>query len=89
MTRTTPPRPLNVLIEFPELACSACGADFDLLVSLDSKEWDGIVSWRPVEDDARDGEAQCPTGLTHGRWGETRIFVCSADLAHPFQLDIQ
>lgn len=71
------------------LTCSACGADFDLLVRLDSKEWDGIVSWKPVEDDARDGEAQCPTGLTHGRWGETRIFVCSADLAHPFQLDIQ
>ncbi|MEY9934155.1 hypothetical protein ABH926_008819 [Catenulispora sp. GP43] len=69
--------------------CSTCDADFDLLVGFDSSEWDGIVSWKPVEDDADDRDAQCPTGLTHGRWGEMRIFVCSADVTHPFQLNIQ
>jgi hypothetical protein len=71
------------------LACADCGADFDLLVKLDSAEWDGIITWVPEEDDPGDREAQSPTGLTHGRWGELRIFVCSADLSHPFQLNIQ
>lgn len=71
------------------LTCSQCNADFDLLVKFDSKEWDGIVTWKPVEDDVDDRNAQCPTGLTHGRWGEMRIFVCSADITHAFQLNIQ
>lgn len=71
------------------LTCSECGAGFDLLVGFDSSEWDGTKSWKPVEDDADDRDAQCPTGLTHGRWGEMRIFVCSADVTHPFQLNIQ
>jgi hypothetical protein len=69
--------------------CSTCGADFDLLVSFHSCEWDGgTISWKAVED-ATDDEAQEPTGLTHGRWGAMRIFVCSADVSHPFRLNIQ
>lgn len=68
--------------------CSQCDAEFDLLVKFGSSEWDGVKTWKPVEEDD-DRDAQCPTGLTHGRWGEMRIFVCSADVTHPFQLNIQ
>jgi hypothetical protein len=69
--------------------CTECGSEFELLLKLDSREWDGILSWKPIEDDRRDHEAQCPTGLTHGRWGELRIFTCAANLTHPFELNIQ
>ena len=69
--------------------CATCGADFDLLVSFHSCEWDGNTSWKPVEDDADDAEAQEPTGLTHGRLGAMRIFGCSSDVSHPFRLNIQ
>lgn len=69
--------------------CTECGSEFCLLLSLDSREWDAVGSWKPVEGDRGDSDAQCPTGLTHGRWGATRIFTCSANPRHPFEIEVQ
>lgn len=68
-----------------------CGAPMDVMLTLDSCEWDGgSKSWRPVDDAAADrvGAAR-PTGLTHGRWGALRIFICPVDPGHPHRLNIQ
>lgn len=68
-----------------------CGASMDLLLSFDSSEWDGgSKSWRPVEDSEANEVGACgPTGLTPGRWGALRIFICPIDPTHPHLLDIQ
>ncbi|MEV0373935.1 hypothetical protein AB0I10_29710 [Streptomyces sp. NPDC050636] len=68
-----------------------CGAPMDVLLTLDSREWDGgSKSWRPVEDVVADQVgAAGPTGLTHGRWGALRIFVCPTDPTHAHRLNIQ
>lgn len=68
-----------------------CGASMDLLLSFDSSEWDGgSKSWRPVEDSEANEVGACgPTGLTPGRWGALRIFICPIDPTHPHLLNIQ
>ncbi|WP_336053058.1 hypothetical protein [Streptomyces sp. CA2R101] len=68
-----------------------CGASMDLLLSFDSSEWDGgSKSWRPLEDAEADHVGVCePTGLTPGRWGALRIFLCPVDPTHPPLLNIQ
>ncbi|MEU8682333.1 hypothetical protein [Streptomyces sp. NPDC048611] len=68
-----------------------CGASMDLLLSFDSSEWDGgSKSWRPLEDSQANAVGACtPTGLTPGRCGELRIFICPVDPTHPHLLDIQ
>ncbi|MCM2418123.1 hypothetical protein LNW72_08520 [Streptomyces sp. RKAG293] len=74
-----------------ELNCD-CGAPMDLLLSMDSKEWDrGNRSWVPMEDMDRIGRhhASRPTELIVGRAGQLRMFVCSVDPLHPYRLDEQ
>ncbi|MFC5251484.1 hypothetical protein [Streptomyces nigrescens] len=68
-----------------------CGASMDLLLSFDSSEWDGgSKSWRPIEDAEADHVGACtPTGLSPGRWGALRIFICPTDPTHPHLLNIQ
>ncbi|WSW56569.1 hypothetical protein OG962_00300 [Streptomyces platensis] len=68
-----------------------CGASMDLLLSFDSSEWDGgSKSWRPIEDSKAKHVGACaPTGLTPGRGGALRIFICPIDPTHPHLLNIQ
>nr|WP_237419108.1 hypothetical protein [Kitasatospora sp. SID7827] len=67
--------------------CGVCGAAMELLLTVDSSEWDGgSRSWRPLED--RDRGA-CPTGVEVGRFGELNVFACPADPAHPHRWCLQ
>jgi hypothetical protein len=70
----------------------ACGASMAPLLTVDSSEWHGQGgSWRPLEDRAAAAphDADTPTRVEFGRWGELRIFTCSKDPAHPHRLSLQ
>jgi hypothetical protein len=70
--------------------CRACGTPMELLLTVDSREWDGTVSWRPVEDDGLAPHPHAsPTGVVVGRWGQLNVFSCAADPAHPHRWSIQ
>jgi len=61
-------------------ACPTCKWGMDYLLTVDSAEWDpaDAARWRPVEEKAV-GEADgCrrAAGLTLGRGGNVRVFVC-------------
>lgn len=71
--------------------CS-CGAPMELLLTIDSTEWDsGSESWVPLEDQASADavEANAPTHVTVGRGGRLQLFVCTVDPAHPHRLNLQ
>ncbi|MFD3485853.1 hypothetical protein [Streptomyces sp. NPDC058665] len=73
------------------LQCT-CGEPLELLLTIDSSEWDGGTrSWVPVEDQGivDDPEANRPTQITVGRSGILMFFVCPADHSHPHRLIVQ
>ncbi|MFI1336439.1 hypothetical protein ACH4U7_41300 [Streptomyces sp. NPDC020845] len=79
----TDPSPMN---------CLACAAPMELLLTIDSSEWDGgSHSWMPQEDRDLPGRLRSatPTKVTVGRWGELNIFACPADPGHPHRWSIQ
>lgn len=77
--------------------CPRCDGPTGLLLTIDSKEFDGgtYEQWRPVEERHIDWGhpdrrmTQEPTGVTVGRWGSLRIFLCQACPETPFLLDMQ
>ncbi|GAA1274518.1 hypothetical protein GCM10009665_72480 [Kitasatospora nipponensis] len=73
------------------MTCAACGTSMALLVTLDSREWDGCISWMPVEDGhlpeyLRDPR---PARLAFGRYGLLNVFTCPARPEHPHRWSIQ
>lgn len=78
----TDPYPMN---------CRTCDAPMDLLLTIDSSEWDGgRGSWKPLEDrDLPTHRFATPTGVTVGRSGELNVFVCPTDPDHPPRWSIQ
>ncbi|CAL9421119.1 hypothetical protein C1708_23245 [Streptomyces sp. DH-12] len=75
----------------PEDVTCGCGRRMDLLLTVDSREWDrGTRSWVPLEDrDVADTDANTPTRVVVGRGGRLMIFVCSQDWSHPHRLVLQ
>ncbi|MFI0501952.1 hypothetical protein ACH3WN_03690 [Streptomyces albogriseolus] len=75
----------------PEDVTCACGRRMDLLLTIDSREWDrGTRSWVPLEDRlVADTDANTPTRVVVGRGGRLMIFVCSQDWSHPHRLVLQ
>jgi len=74
-----------------EMTCS-CGEPMQLLLTIDSREWDGgTLSWVPLEDREliNESEANAPTQVTVGRGGSLNIFTCSANPAHEHRVSIQ
>lgn len=75
----------------PQRMVCDCGAPMQLLVTIDSKEWDnGSLSWRPVEDAETPAHGiSTPTRVVVGRAGALRIFVCTIDASHPHRINEQ
>ncbi|MDH6140289.1 hypothetical protein P3T35_002297 [Kitasatospora sp. GP30] len=73
------------------MTCAACGTPMALLVTLDSREWDGCVSWMPVEDGRLPAHLRDPrpTRLAFGRHGLLNVFTCPARPEHPHRWSIQ
>ncbi|MER5372980.1 hypothetical protein [Streptomyces sp. NPDC002553] len=71
--------------------CLTCTAPMQLLLTIDSSEWDGgSGSWKPLEDRSRSGRRHAtPTEVTVGRWGELNVFACPGDPEHPHRWSIQ
>ena len=77
--------------------CPRCAGPTTLALVIDSSEYDGGTRdrWCPVEERDVDGAhpdrlaLQEPTGVTVGRWGALRIFICPRCPDIPFRLDLQ
>ncbi|MEU0129575.1 hypothetical protein [Streptomyces sp. NPDC006289] len=72
--------------------CRTCATPMELLVTIDSSEWDGgSASWIPQEENRRAPTflSATPTGVTVGRHGELNIFACPIDPNHPHRWSIQ
>ncbi|WP_236245277.1 hypothetical protein [Streptomyces sp. CC210A] len=69
-----------------------CGQAMDLLLTVASSEWNnGCRSWIPLEDRpiADTMDANIPTQVTVGRWGDMNVFICRTDPAHSHRLVFQ
>ncbi|AJE43362.1 hypothetical protein [Streptomyces nodosus] len=79
---TTDPSPMN---------CRTCSTPMDLLLTIDSSEWDGgSGSWKPLEEQGLPARLSAtPTEVTVGRWGELNIFTCPEEPTHPHRWSIQ
>ncbi|MCX4511347.1 hypothetical protein OHA27_13725 [Streptomyces sp. NBC_01619] len=74
-----------------EMTCE-CGERMELLLSVDSREWDnGTRSWIPLEDVPTSdvSGANIPTRVTVGRGGVLHVFICTADPTHAHRLNVQ
>ncbi|KPC60277.1 hypothetical protein [Streptomyces chattanoogensis] len=72
--------------------CRTCATPMELLLTIDSSEWDGgSKSWMPQEEDreAPTFLTARPTEVTVGRAGELNIFLCPTDPRHPSRWSIQ
>jgi hypothetical protein len=71
--------------------CLTCTTPMNLLLTIDSSEWDGgSGSWRPLEDQNQPTHrCATPTEITVGRWGELNVFACPDDPEHPHRWSIQ
>ncbi|MEV7929049.1 hypothetical protein [Kitasatospora sp. NPDC088779] len=71
--------------------CLACGTPMQLLLTIDSSEWDGgSGSWRPLEEQGFPPNPHAtPTAVTVGRWGELNVFFCPDEPVHPHRWSIQ
>ncbi len=84
----------NLTDPYPML-CDDCGADMDLLLKIDSGEWDGTESWRPLEDAGPESEFHEhpnrwePTDITIGRGYALWIFTCPVSFDHPHGVSMQ
>jgi hypothetical protein len=77
---------------FP-LSCPDCGADVEPLLTIDTFEWDGGTSWRPVEDVEADRQPfpalNEPTMLMIGRGYGLQLYSCVAFPAHRHVANMQ
>jgi hypothetical protein len=76
------------------LSCRECGGPVELLLAMDSSEWDGAGDrWQPIEDrgleERAEREAYEPTGLDVARGGELRVFLCRTDAQHDPVMNVQ
>ncbi|GAA2097546.1 hypothetical protein GCM10009801_68010 [Streptomyces albiaxialis] len=71
--------------------CASCATPMELLLTVDSSEWDGgSASWRPVEEAGLHPHPHAvPTQVIVGRAGELNLFACPSDPAHPHRWSIQ
>ncbi|MGW6057380.1 hypothetical protein [Streptomyces sp. NPDC055189] len=71
--------------------CLTCATPMELLLTIDSCEWDGgSGSWKPLEQaDLHPHPAALPTRVVVGRAGEMNIFACPAEPGHPHRLSVQ
>jgi hypothetical protein len=77
---------------FP-MSCPDCGADVEPLLTIDTYEWDGVTSWRPVEDtDTEDTDTEddgAPTTLEIGRGYGLQFYTCTVSPAHQHVTNMQ
>lgn len=77
---------------FP-MACPDCGADVEPLLTVASAEWDGGMSWQPVEDaDAVHPPFPAPhepTMVMIGRGYNLQLYTCAADPGHRHVANMQ
>ncbi|MFC0111393.1 hypothetical protein [Kibdelosporangium aridum] len=75
------------------MSCPDCGANVEPLLTIDSSEWDGVTSWRPVEDAAADHPPfpapNEPTMLMIGRGYGLQFYTCVAFPAHQHVTNMQ
>lgn len=71
--------------------CGTCATPMQLLLTIDSSEWDGgNGSWKPVEDRGLDAYPYAtPTKVIVGRAGELNLFACPNDPGHPHRYKLQ
>ncbi|MFE6162519.1 hypothetical protein ACFQ7F_26795 [Streptomyces sp. NPDC056486] len=71
--------------------CQTCTTPMELLLTIDSSEWDGgSGSWKPMEERALPAHPSArPTEVVVGRAGELNVFACPADRGHPHRWSIQ
>lgn len=71
--------------------CWTCATPMELLLTIDSSEWDGgSGSWKPVEDRDLDPYPYAiPTEVVVGRAGEFNLFACPNDPGHSHRWSLQ
>ncbi|MEU3620193.1 hypothetical protein ABZ725_49170 [Streptomyces sp. NPDC006872] len=71
--------------------CWTCATPMELLLTIDSAEWDGgSGSWIPVQDQGlRPHPYATPTKVVVGRSGELNVFACPIDPEHPHRWSLQ
>ncbi|MFC6593624.1 hypothetical protein [Kitasatospora paranensis] len=71
--------------------CPSCATPMELLLTVDSSEWDGgSGSWMPLEERGLLPRPSAdPTGVSVGRWGELNVFACPGSPGHPHRWSIQ
>ena len=75
------------LTDLGETPCPRCCRPTQLLLVIDSSEYDGGTArrWRPSEDPQPE-DAREPTGVRVGRWGSLLVFICLTCEDTPFLL---
>jgi hypothetical protein len=77
---------------FP-MSCPDCGANVEPLLTIDSCEWDGVTSWRPVEDAAAVHRPfptpNNPTILVIGDIDSLQFYTCVASPSHQHVTNLQ